>query len=93
MSSVPPTLEPVIGIDLGTRNSCVALYIPQSDTVEILTNDHGKNTTPSWVAYDAPTEPNGRPNIVVGARARNKANWIYDTKRMVGMAITDEQVV
>jgi len=43
---------PVIGIDLGTTNSCVGLFLPENNSVEVLTNEIGEQTTPSWVSYE-----------------------------------------
>ena len=67
-----------MGIDLGTTNSCVGVYLPDSGQIEIVANRLGKNTTPSWIGFTA----NGR--IVVGERARNCKPMIYDAKRMIG---------
>ena len=83
--------DPVIGIDLGTKNSCVGLYIPETDSVEILNNDQGSTTTPSWVAYEQGDQP-GAPKIIVGERALMRRNWIFDAKRMVGKTFQDEDV-
>jgi len=41
---------PVIGIDLGTTNSCVGLFI-EGNNVEILPNDQGENVTPSHITF------------------------------------------
>lgn len=75
-----------IGIDLGTTNSCVALFNNRDKTIEVCTNALGKTTTPSWIGFAA----NG--NITVGERARTKKTWLYDMKRAIGKNFSDETV-
>jgi molecular chaperone DnaK len=79
----------VIGIDLGTTNSCVAVM--QGDKVRVIENAEGDRTTPSVVAYLDNNE------IVVGQPAKrqavtNPANTIYAVKRLIGRRY-DEEVV
>lgn len=79
----------VIGIDLGTTNSCVAVM--QGDKVRVIENAEGDRTTPSIVAYLDNNE------IVVGQPAKrqavtNPANTIYAVKRLIGRRY-DEEVV
>lgn len=79
----------IIGIDLGTTNSCVAVM--EGDKVKVIENAEGQRTTPSVVAY----LDNGE--IVVGQAAKrqaitNPANTIYAVKRLIGRRF-DEEVV
>jgi L1 cell adhesion molecule like protein len=77
-----------VGIDLGTTYSCVAVW--RNDTVEIIPNDQGNRTTPSWVAF-TPSER------LIGDAAKaqgnlNPENSLFDSKRMIGRRFTDEEV-
>ena len=79
----------VIGIDLGTTNSCVAVM--QGDKVRVIENAEGDRTTPSVVAYVDNSE------ILVGQPAKRQAvtnpkNTIYAVKRLIGRRF-DEEVV
>ena len=81
-------MSKIIGIDLGTTNSCVAIL--ENGKAKIIENSEGARTTPSIVAYTG-------DEVLVGATAKRQAvtnpkNTIYASKRLIGRKF-DEQAV
>ena len=79
----------IIGIDLGTTNSCVAVM--EGNTTRVIENSEGARTTPSIIAYQEDGE------ILVGAAAKRQAvtnprNTLYAVKRLIGRKFTEKEV-
>ena len=79
----------IIGIDLGTTNSCVAIM--EGNTAKVIENSEGARTTPSIIAYQEDGE------VLVGASAKrqsvtNPKNTLYAVKRLIGRKFAEKEV-
>jgi len=79
----------IIGIDLGTTNSCVSVM--EGNTTKVIENSEGARTTPSIIAYQEDGE------ILVGASAKRQAvtnprNTLYAVKRLIGRKFAEKEV-
>ena len=81
-------MAPAVGIDLGTTYSCVGIF--REDRCDIIANDQGNRTTPSFVAFTDTERLIG--DAAKNQVAMNPTNTVFDAKRLIGRKFADAEV-
>ncbi|PHH50778.1 Heat shock 70 kDa protein [Ceratocystis fimbriata CBS 114723] len=81
-------MAPAVGIDLGTTYSCVAIY--RDDRCDVIANEQGNRTTPSFVAFTDTERLIG--DAAKNQVAMNPKNTVFDAKRLIGRKFNDAEV-
>jgi len=81
-------MGPAVGIDLGTTYSCVGIF--REDRCDIIANDQGNRTTPSFVAFTDTERLIG--DAAKNQVAMNPSNTVFDAKRLIGRKFSDAEV-
>ncbi|CAL5191508.1 unnamed protein product [Lathyrus oleraceus] len=79
-----------VGIDLGTTYSCVAVWLDEHNRAEIIHNEQGNRTTPSFVAFTDDQRLIG--DAAKNQVATNAENTVFDAKRLIGRKYSDSVV-
>ena len=82
----------ILGIDLGTTNSAIAIWEPDTGQARVLSNSEGDRLTPSVVMFDTQTNQPIVGKSALGFITTHPSQVIYSVKRFMGCTFRDERV-
>lgn len=89
-TTIKSKLPIAVGIDLGTTNSCVGWWNKSKADVDIIPNEFGNRTTPSYVSFSDTVRYVGES--AKNQQTKNPENTIYESKRFIGRVFSDNQL-